>query len=173
MQTQHKKLDFSNQNIFIGIDVHKKSWKVNIRTDQIDHKTFTMDTSPRILSEYLRKNFPGGQYYSAYEAGFSGFWAHEQLEEVGINSMVVNPADIPTNDKQRRIKNDKVDCRKIAHHLRNGDLTGIYIPSRKIQEARTLLRLHHQITNPSADGSNKIKKSNQIDTEFLWISNSI
>jgi len=157
MHTQHKKLDFSNQNIFIGIDVHKKSWKVNIRTDQIDHKTFTMDPMPRILSEYLRKNFPGGQYYSAYEAGFSGFWAHKQLEELGVNSIVVNPADIPTNDKQRRIKNDKVDCRKIAHHLRNGDLTGIYIPSRKIQEARTLLRLHNQITKDQTRLKNQIK----------------
>lgn len=157
MQIQHNELDFTNQNIFVGIDVHKKNWKVNIRTDKIDHKTFTMDPEPSILSEYLRRNFPGGQYYSAYEAGFSGFWAHEQLEELGVSSIVVNPADIPTNDKQRRIKNDKVDCRKIAHHLRNGDLIGIYIPSRKIQEARTLLRLHYQITKDQTRLKNQIK----------------
>jgi hypothetical protein len=33
MQTQIKDLDFTGQNIYAGIDTHKKSWKVSIYTD--------------------------------------------------------------------------------------------------------------------------------------------
>ena len=32
MQTQRNKLNFEGQKIFIGMDVHKKDWKVNIRS---------------------------------------------------------------------------------------------------------------------------------------------
>lgn len=152
-----KGIDFSNTDIYVGIDNHKKSWKVNILVGEIDHKTFTLNPKPKILSSYLRKNFPKGNYYSAYEAGYSGFWAHELLEELGIKSMVVNQADVPTMDKERRTKNDKVDCRKIARSLRNGDLRGIYTPNREVQEDRTLLRLHIQLTKEQTRIKNQIK----------------
>lgn len=122
-----KEIDFSNTDIYVGIDNHKKSWKVNILVGEIDHKTFTQNPEPKILNKYLQKNFPRGNYYSAYEAGYSGFWAHELLEKLGIKSMVVNPADVLTMDKERRTKNDRIDCRKIARSLRNGDLKGIII----------------------------------------------
>lgn len=158
MEKSHSKaLDFSNRDIYVGIDNHQKNWRVNILVGEINHKTFTLNPEPKILLNYLRKNFPKGNYYSAYEAGYSGFWAHELLEELGIKSMVVNPADVPTMDKERRTKNDKVDCRKIARSLRNGELKGIYIPSREVQEDRTLLRLHIQLTKEQTRIKNQIK----------------
>lgn len=158
MENQRAKgTDFSNTDIYVGIDNHKKNWKVNVLVGEIDHKTFTLNPEPKILSRYLHKNFPGGNYYSAYEAGYSGFWAHELLEELGIKSIVVNPADVPTMDKERRTKNDRVDCRKIARSLRNGDLKGIYTPSREVQEDRTILRLHIQLTKEQTRIKNQIK----------------
>jgi len=35
------KLDFTGQPIYIGLDVHKKSWSVSIQTALCEHKTFT------------------------------------------------------------------------------------------------------------------------------------
>jgi hypothetical protein len=59
METRERRSkDFTNKNIFIGIDNHKKNWKVNILCEAIDHKTFTMDPAPEILNKYLHKNFP-------------------------------------------------------------------------------------------------------------------
>ena len=40
--------------------------------------------------------------------------------------MVVNPADVPTKDKERDGKRDRVDCRKLARGLCNGEINGIY-----------------------------------------------
>jgi len=33
------KLDFTGQPIYVGLDVHKKSWSVSILSEQCEHKT--------------------------------------------------------------------------------------------------------------------------------------
>jgi transposase len=157
MQTQSNKLDFRNQNLYIGLDVHLKSWTVTIMSDSLNFKTFSQPAKPEVLSDYLKKNFPGGAYYSAYEAGFCGYWIHNKLVSLGINSIVVNPADIPTTDKEKVQKEDKRDSRKIARSLRNGDLTPIYVPSLKILEDRALLRTRAQIVKDLTRYKNRIK----------------
>ena len=134
MKAQVNKLDFTGQNIYIGLDTHIKDWKVTIMLDQITHKTFVLHPpKPELLSNYLKKNFPGGNYYSAYEASYCGFWIHERLESLGIKNIVVNAADIPVTNKEKVQKEDKRDSRKIAKSLRSGDLNGIYVPNKKLQ----------------------------------------
>ena len=73
MQVQRNTLNFEGQKIFVGIDVHKKDWKVSIRSKELTYKIFTQDPSAKDLVTHLYRNFPGAEYYSAYEAGFSGF----------------------------------------------------------------------------------------------------
>jgi transposase len=140
MQTKVTKINFNGQNIYIGIDVHLKSWTVTIMIENIIFKTFSMDPSPEILANYVQKNFPGGNYYAAYEAGFCGFSVQREIEHLGIHCIVVNPADIPTKDKEKKQKEDKRDSRKLAKSLHSGDLEGIYIPSKKMEELRGLIR---------------------------------
>jgi len=157
MQTQSSKLDFSGQNIYVGFDVHLKSWKVTIMTDELAHKTFSQPPSPEALHHYLEKNFSGGIFHSAYEAGFCGYWIHHKLESLGIKSIVVNPADIPTTDKEKVQKEDKRDSRKIAKSLRSGDLTPIYVPSTKTLEDRSLIRTRAMLVKDLTRYKNRIK----------------
>ena len=148
---------FEGQSIYVGIDVHKKSWKVSVMTKDLHYKTFSAVPEAEKLSNYLRDHFPGAKYYTAYEAGFSGFWLHREMTRLGINSIVVNPADIPTTDKERRQKEDQRDSRKIAQSLRNGQLRGIYVPSEKIQQDRTLLRTRDALVKDLSRNKNRIK----------------
>jgi transposase len=157
MEAQVKKLDFTDQNIYIGFDAHLKDWKVTIMTEDIVYKTFTQPPRPEVLYNYLKNNFPGGNYHSAYEAGFCGYWIHDKLVSFGINSIVVNPADIPTTDKERVQKEDKRDSRKIARSLSNGNLTAIYVPSLKTQRDRSLLRTRAMLVKDLARYKNRIK----------------
>jgi transposase len=157
MQVQSNKLDFKGQNIYVGLDVHKKQWKATIMLDDLALKTFSQPPDPDTLYKYLKKNFPGGNYYTAYEAGFCGFWPHKRLEKLGIHSMVVNPADIPTTDKEKRQKEDKRDSRKIAKGLRSGDIKAIYIPSDKTLEDRLLLRTRFTLVKDLNRNKNRIK----------------
>jgi transposase len=157
METKTNKLDFTGQNIFIGLDTHKNSWKVTILTDTISHKTFSQDPVPEILHNYLIRNFPGATYFSAYEASYCGYWIHNRLTELGIKSIIVNPADIPTTNKERVQKEDKRDSRKIAKCLRNGELEPIYIPSQKNLENRNLMRTRLMIAKDLRRIKNRIR----------------
>lgn len=157
MLQQSSELNFEGRNIFIGIDLHLKSWTVTILTEKLSHKTFTQPASAETLHNYLDRNFPGGVYHSVYEAGFSGLWTHYNLKEMGINNIVVNPADVPTTQKEELEKDDPVDSRKLARSLRSGDLTPIYIPAPSTLEDRSLVRLRATLVKDMARFKQRIK----------------
>jgi transposase len=151
------KLDFTGQPIYVGMDVHKKSWSISIHTEHFEHKTFSQPPEVDKLVNYLHRTFPGGAYHSVYEAGYCGFWIHDRLKEQGVRCMVVNPADVPTKDKERSGKTDPVDCRKLARGLRSGDIRGIYVPSRVKVEDRNLLRTRQGMVKKQTRCKNQIK----------------
>jgi transposase len=157
METQVNTISTNGEKIYLGIDAHKTNWKVTVLGEYISYKTFSQDPNPDTLYKYLNKHFPGAEYYSAYEAGFCGFWIHDRLEELGIKSLVVNPADVPTTDKEKRQKEDKRDSRKIARSLRAGELKAIRIPSKKNRQDRLLLRTRKNIQKDLQRNKNRIK----------------
>lgn len=159
MQEQVTKVDLTGEPVFVGIDVHLKSWKVTVMTRSIVHRTFSAPPEARKLHQYLQRSFPGAQYFSAYEAGFSGFWLHRELTKLGVNSIVVNAADIPTTDKERKQKEDRRDSRKIAQSLRSGELTGVYVPSEISLQDRALVRARAIIVQDIARTKNQIKST--------------
>jgi len=157
MQTKGNTLSFEGQAIYIGIDSHLKNWTVTIMLEHSTHKTFSQNPDAKDLANYLHRNFPNGNYYSAYEASYCGFSIHRSLESYGIHNIVVNPADIPTTDKERKQKEDRRDSRKIAKSLRNGELQGIYIPSSSMVEFRNLVRYRRTLVKEITRNKNRIK----------------
>lgn len=151
------KLDFSGQSIYVGLDVHKKSWTVSIFSEQCEHKTFTQPPKTDKLVHYLKRNFPGADYHAVYEAGFSGFWAHDELRQQGVNCIVANPADVPTTNKERTGKRDPIDSRKLTRSLRNRELKGIYVPARSKLEDRSLVRTRQSMVRKQTRCKNQIK----------------
>jgi len=59
----------NHPKVFIGMDVHKKSWSVSIQTDLFFHKTFSMPPEPDALYRYIEQNFSGHQVSLTYEVG--------------------------------------------------------------------------------------------------------
>jgi transposase len=140
MSRKVTKLDYSGINIYTGIDTHLKNWKITIMTDDLTLNTLSVDPNAHTVGNYLRKHFPNGNYYSAYEAGFCGYNPHRALIKEGIQNIIVNPADIPTTDKERKQKEDSRDSRKIARSLRNSELVPIYVPSQAMEELKNYIR---------------------------------
>jgi len=151
------RVDFTGQPIYIGMDVHKKSWTVSIFLEHLEHKTFTQPPMVAPLVSYLHRHFPGACYRAVYEAGYCGFWIHDQLRENGIACMVTNPADVPTRDKERRRKGDRSDSRKLARTLRSGQLEGIHVPTRARVEDRGLVRTRQAMVRKQTRCKNQIK----------------
>lgn len=157
MQNQISELDFSDQRIYAGIDVHLKSWTITVRTNGQVFKTFTQPPKPEKLAGYLQKHFPGGKYISAYEAGFSGYWAHRALIKHGIENIILHAADIPTSDKEKRQKEDPRDSGKIARELEHGTMEGIYVPSEQTLADRSLLRTRQILVKDLTRNKNRVK----------------
>lgn len=149
--------DFTGHDIFVGIDVHHKSWAVSIYSQEFELKTFTQPPSTEQLSGYLRKHYPGANYKLAYEAGFCGFWIQRSFAEQQTDCIVIHPGDVPTSDKDRKRKQDKVDSRKIARGLRNGELNAVFIPDECQEADRQLLRSRAKITKDATVVKNRIK----------------
>jgi len=150
-------ISFDNSHFFVGIDTHLKNWKVTVRFNSIELKTFSMNPAPSELVKYLKKNYPGGIYHIVYEAGFCGFWAFRDFREIGIDCIIVNPADVPTSNKEKVNKNDPIDSRKLARELENGSLKAIYIPDIFHEELRQLMRLRYRIIQNQTRTKNRIK----------------
>ena len=158
MQTQvTKKISFTDSDIFVGLDVHKKSWSVTILFKGMEHKTFTQPPDPQLLYNYLEKMFPGGTYSSAYEAGFCGYGIHRELNKLGIRNIVINAADIPSSQKDQLQKRDPIDSRKIARGLEKGLLRPIHIFDRDMEELRSLNRTRFYLMRDLRRSKNRIK----------------
>lgn len=157
MHLQRKELNYSGENIYVGIDVHKRSWRIALLTDTLELKGFSMPSDPDGLITYLHRHYPGAIYYSVYEAGFCGVWIHNHLIANGVNNIIVNPADVPSTNKERERKTDAVDATKLAHSLRWGELTGIYIHQQKSLHDRSLMRLRISEVNHMTVLKNQIK----------------
>lgn len=140
MQRQRIRTEAGSQALYIGIDVHARSWQVSIFSTTREHKTFTQPPNSQALVRYVRKHFPQSHAVCAYEAGFSGFRLARELDAHGLACLVVNPADIPTTHKDKMHKNDRIDSRRLARELRSGSLRSVYVPPVDAVEDRALLR---------------------------------
>ena len=156
-QRQSNEISFKGQNIYVGLDVHLKSWSVTVLSENSVLKRFVQDPDPEALHKFSTRNYPEADYYSVYEAGFCGFWIHERLTALGIENIVINPADVPTTAGERIQKTDAVDSAKLARSLRAKELKGIYTPDSTSLEIRSLIRLRSTITKDVTRQKNRIK----------------
>lgn len=157
MQNKVNKESFTGQTFYVGIDYHKKSWKVTILGEQYEHKTMSQNPDSRLLVSYLNRNFPGGTYKAVYEAGFSGFGTCRELLSLGVDCIVIHPADVPTNQKEKLQKTDKADSRKLARCLRSNEFDAIHIPDKVLEADRALVRQRYRVSKDLSRIKNRIK----------------
>ncbi|MEK7199099.1 MAG: IS110 family transposase [Bacteroidota bacterium] len=158
MKSESTKLrDFSGQNIYVGMDVHHKSWKVHIYSDEFELKSLSQEPDVNRLYNYLDSHYKNANYHLAYEAGFSGFWIQRAFAAKGINCKVVHPADVPTSNLEQLRKSDAVDSKKIAKGLRSGDLNFIHVPDIQLEMDRQLMRSRGLLIKDSTRIKNRIK----------------
>jgi len=154
---QKVQLDFSGQTIYVGLDVHHKSWKAHIYSDEFELKSMRRDVGVDSLISYLTNHYQGAHFELAYEAGYSGFWIQRAFSAKGVNCRIVHAADVPTTGREKLHKSDKVDSRKIARGLRSGELNFIHVPDQDLELDRSLLRSREQLVKDSTRVKNRIK----------------
>lgn len=148
--------DYSNKDVYVGIDVHKKSYTVYCICNRQKVKSWNMEANPEKLIEQLKRYFSGGRIYTVYEAGFSGYALHRFLEKAGIKNIVVNPGSVETASRDR-VKTDKRDAKKLAEQLSDQRLKSIYIPGEEEERLRLLTRMRATIVKDRAQKACRIK----------------
>jgi transposase len=152
---QKKEVFTSSKTVYIGIDVHKDSWHVTLRSggEEIFHG--------RLPSQYhaLRRlfdRFCGCTIKVAYEAGPCGFWLYDRLTEDRIETIIVPPSLIPL-ESGNRVKTDKRDSRKLARLLENNMLKKVHVLSEEERAHRELVRTRRQLVEHRSDIARQIK----------------
>lgn len=143
--------------VFIGLDIHKKSYRLYIQTDLFFHKSFSMSSDPEGVYQYVFKHFPDHEVHLAYEAGCCGFGLARYLLNLGWNVKVINPSDLRISDKDRLTKTDARDAKTICDQLKNGSLRGIYIPTESHDQLTSLARHRAQLTKRLRQSKSQIK----------------
>ncbi len=136
----------TSPKVYIGLDIHKKTWTVSIQTDLFFHKTYSMPSKSSDLEEYINKNFPSYEVFLVYEAGCCGFSVARYFLNLAWNVLVINPADVKIGDKERYQKTDNLDAKNLSKQLKSGTLKGINIPTETEDQFTSLARHRTQVT---------------------------
>ena len=151
-----KQISYEGKDVFVGLDVHKKTYAVVARVDGEITKRWTTVADPHKLADQLLKYFHGGRIRTAYEAGFSGLSLHRELEKNGIHNLVVHAAGVEVAVSDR-VKTDKRDVAKLAALLESKRLTGIRILTEEEENRRQLTRTRQQLVEERTAIKNKIR----------------
>jgi transposase len=153
---------YDGEHIYVGIDVHKKTYVVVARVRQTIVKKWSTAAKPVDLAAQLLKYFNGGRIHTVYEAGFSGFVLHRELQQQGIDSIVVHAAAVEVA-VHNRVKTDKRDADKLSAQLEAGRLRGIRVPTPAQEQQRMLSRTRTQLVQERAAIKNQIRmKGHQL-----------
>lgn len=149
--------DFTNKQLFVGIDVHKIRWQAAVLCEGILLSNSSIAACADDLITYLHKHYPGASFSCVYECGAFGYDLCRSLWAGGMECILVNPADIPGTDKERRSKTDPVDARRMVKALASGLLEGVHVPSEKEQKQRSLIRFRKKLWADLVRAKNRLK----------------
>ncbi len=158
-----KTKDTADSKLFIGIDVHKRSWKIHTATDLFDGSTLTIPANAFALQKYVEKHFKGYEVFCCYESGCCGFSHHRLFASFGWRSIVVNPADVHRPAKAQFQKTDKIDARLLCRELKDGRLRGIHVPDIEREQLRCLFRRRNDLVKELR------KVKTQIKMQLLYL----
>src|SRR5688572_6239860 len=148
---------FENETVYVGLDVHKRSWNAAIYLGDQYIRNIHQPPTPQALYHYLQHSYPQAQYVCAYECGKFGYWIQREFKQLGIECLVVNPADIPSTHKDEVYKTDSRDARGIGHALSTGQLKSVYVPYEEQEADRHLVRQRKKIWRDLVRCKNRLK----------------
>lgn len=149
------------KRVFVGLEDSKRTWKLCVRSEDMVVAETPMPARYEVLQQYLKQRFPECKIALAYEAGFGGFWLHDALEADGVRCEVLPPNRV-TQQKDNRVKTDKIDARRLAKVLESEDCRSCAVPDEERREdrqiSRTLIAVQKDLTRVQV----------RIKHFFLW-----
>jgi len=144
-----------NAGLYVGIDIHKKTYSVAIRRYDGMVLTWAGPSDPHgLIRSLLDTRTPISCV--AYEAGPTGFGLARAVENAGLPCIVAAPNKIP-RPVTTGAKTDRLDCIKLAEFAAKGLLKPIAVPTPQEEAERSLLRRRAQIVDSIRRAKLRIK----------------
>jgi len=143
------------EDLFVGIDIHKNRWHVTIRTFDVEVFSASIPGTWEALQRVLAR-YAGHQVQAVYEAGYFGFRLHDRLVAHGIPCLVTPPSLVP-QEYGNRVKTDRRDSSKLAHLLAKGMLKRVWVPSEEELFHRQVIRRRRQLVRDRVRTQSRIK----------------
>ena len=141
--------------IWIGVDVHKRSYSVAVYSESgVLHHFVTPADNQGLVEAIQRRGLKVESL--VYEAGLTGFGLYRACTAAGIPAMVVSANRIPRASTPSA-KTDKIDCIALAKYASTGMLKPIAVPSEEEEAARTIVRRRHAVARELGKTRNIIK----------------
>lgn len=146
----------NNYDTFIGIDVDKKQFSFTVIDGNIMKRSKTIPSNPDQVYNYVRKHYPDKRVLYAYEAGPTGYQLYDHLTSNKCECLVVSPNTIPKASNEK-VKNNKIDSRKIVENLSAGRLKSIRVPVGEYRELRNLVKIRQNYADARKTAKLRIK----------------
>jgi transposase len=143
------------EDLFVGIDLHKHRWHVTIRTFDVEVFSASIPGNWESLQRVLAR-YDSHQLQAVYEAGYFGFRFHDRLVAHGIPCLVTPPSLVP-QEYGNRVKTDRRDSSKLAHLLAKGMLKRVWVPSEEERFHRQVVRRRRQLVRDRVRAQSRIK----------------
>jgi transposase len=143
-------------DIFIGIDVDKKSFSFTVQDHDMMNRSKKMPSSPEQLYNYIGNNFSNRRVLCAYEAGPTGYHLYDYLAQKEQPCIVVSPASIPKASSER-VKTNRLDSERIVRYLKAGEIKPVRVPSPAYRQLRELISLRENYSRMRTVAMQRIK----------------
>ena len=160
--------------LYVAIEISRKSWVVGLKSplgEKIGlHTLGAADVaSLKGLLEQHRSRAEqslgrGVEVRVCYEAGYEGFWPARWLQqEMGVETVVLDPASLLVNRKAKQRKTDRIDATKMVRALLaydRGDaavLSRVRVPSVEEEDRKRPLRERQRLVKERTALTNAIK----------------
>lgn len=126
---------------YVGLDVHADTIVIAV-AEEGRAPAKVLATIPhcwKTLHARLKALAAKGKLLICYEAGPTGYVLYRKLQSAGFDCQVIAPSLIPRKSGQG-VKTDRRDAAALAHFLRSGDLTKVWVPDEECEALRDLSR---------------------------------
>lgn len=145
-----KNIDISSEStkfVTVGFDVHKNTISACVldQGDVLLERVFknSFESLKKFIKTVRRR---AGEPRCCYEASCCGFVLYHELSRLSVHCEVVAPSSIPRRSGDR-VKNDRIDARKLASFYAAGLLKGVDIPDGEQEATRALIRCRQALVD--------------------------
>lgn len=135
----------NNTTVYVGMDVHKNSFSLccyTVRDDACSHYV-KIDPDYRLVFEYIEsmRGIYGddSKFICGYEAGYLDYTLYHQINDHGVECIILVPSTMAKSPVQKKKKTDRRDSEVIARCLAHHSYHKVHVPTSEEEQIKEFI----------------------------------